>query len=62
VPNGYGLAGLSVPNPLHVLEQNLLAAAVIEFRGPAIDVAGNPLSGLKRAVIFQKIRDACRAK
>jgi hypothetical protein len=26
----------SVPNPLHVLEQILLAAAVIKFRRPAI--------------------------
>ena len=50
----------SVPNPLHVLEQNLLAAAVIEFRGPAVGVAGDSLSGFKGAVIFQKIRDAGR--
>ena len=51
---------MSIPNPLHVLEQNLLAAAVIEFRGPAVGVAGDSLSGFKGAVIFQKIRDAGR--
>ena len=49
-----------IPNPLHVLEQNLLSAAVIEFRGPAVGVAGDSLSGFKSAVIFQKIRDAGR--
>jgi hypothetical protein len=52
----------SIPNPLHVLQKDLLAAAVIEFRGPAVGVAGDSLSGFKGAVIFQKIRDACRAK
>ncbi len=41
---------------LHVLQQNLLAAAVIEFRGPAVGVAGNSLGGFKSPVIFQKIR------
>jgi hypothetical protein len=35
-----------------------LAAAVIEFCGPAVGVAGDSLSGFKSAVIFQKIRDA----
>ena len=50
----------SVPNPLHVLQQNLLAAAVIEFRGSAVGVARNPLRGFKGAVIFEKIRDAGR--
>jgi hypothetical protein len=50
----------SIPNPLHVLEQNLLSAPVIEFRGPAVGMAGDPLSGFKGAVIFQKIRDAGR--
>ena len=49
-----------IPNPLQVFEQNLLTAAVIEFRGPAVGMAGDPLSGFKRAVIFQKIRDAGR--
>ena len=58
--DGYTLLSIvkSVPNPLHFFEQNLLAAAVIEFRGPAIGVAGYPLSGFKSAVILQKIRDA----
>jgi hypothetical protein len=48
----------SVPNPLHILEQNLLAASVIKFRGSAVGVTGNALSGFQGAVIFQKIRDA----
>jgi hypothetical protein len=47
---------------LHVFEQDLLAAAVIEFRGPAVRVSGDSLSGFKGAVIFQKIRGAGRAK
>jgi hypothetical protein len=51
---------LSIVNPLHVLQKDLLAAAVIEFRGPAVSMAGDSLSGLKGAVIFQKIRDAGR--
>jgi hypothetical protein len=53
---------LSIPNPLHVLKQNLLAAAVIEFRSPAVGAAGDSLSGFESAVIFEKIRDACRAE
>ena len=51
-----------VSNPLHILQQNLLAAAVIEFRGPAVGVAGDSLSGFKGTVIFQKIRDTGRPK
>ena len=47
----------SIANPLHVLEQNLLATAVIEFRGSAVGVAGDSLSGFKGAVIFKKIGD-----
>ena len=35
-----------------------MVAAVIEFRRPAIRVAGDALSGFKGAVIFQKICDA----
>jgi len=50
----------SISNPLHVLEQNLLSAPVIEFRGPAVGVAGDTLSGFKRTVIFQKVRDPGR--
>jgi hypothetical protein len=38
----------------HVLEQNLLTAAVVEFGGPAVGVSGNSLSGFKSAIIFQK--------
>jgi hypothetical protein len=48
-----------IPNPLHVLQKDLLTAAVIEFRGPAVGVAGDSLSGFN-AVIFQKICDAGR--
>ena len=32
-------------NPLHVLEEDLLAAAVIKFRGATIVVASDSLSG-----------------
>jgi len=46
---------LLVPNPFHIFEQNLLTAAVIELRGPAIGVAGNSLSGFESAIIFQKL-------
>ena len=51
---------LSIPNPLHIFEQNLLTAAVIEFRGPAVGVASDPLGGFQGAVICQKIRDTGR--
>jgi hypothetical protein len=63
LPLRAGAAGLnsnSVPNPLHVFEQNLLSAPVIELGCPAVDVSGYSLSGFKSAVIFQKIRDAGR--
>jgi hypothetical protein len=50
----------SVVTEIHVLEQNFLTAAIIELGGPAVGVAGDPLSGFKGAVIFQKIRDAGR--
>ena len=43
---------ISIPNSLHIFEQNLLPAAVIEFCGSAVGVAGDPLSGFKSAVIF----------
>ena len=39
-----------------------MSATVIEFRGPAVGVDGNSLSGFKNAVILQKICDAGRAK
>ncbi len=51
-----------IPDPLHILQEHLLAAAIVEFRGPAVGVAGDPLGGFKGAVIFQKIRDAGRAE
>jgi len=56
------IAGYSVPDPFHILQEYLLAAAVIKFRGAAVDMAGDALSGFKGAVIFQKIRDAGRAE
>src|SRR5690349_24083228 len=43
---------------LRVFEQNLLTAAVMEFSGPAVGVAGDALGGFKGAVNFQKICDA----
>jgi TIR domain len=53
---------VSIPNTLHVLQEHLLAAAIIELRCAAVSVAGDPLSGFKSAVIFQKIRDTSRPK
>jgi hypothetical protein len=35
-----------------------LAAAVIEFRGSAVGVAGNSLSGLESPVVLEEIGDA----
>jgi hypothetical protein len=52
----------SVMNPLQIFEQNLLTAAIVEFRGPAVGVPGDSLSSFQGAVIFQKIRDAGRPK
>jgi hypothetical protein len=49
-----------VSNPFHILEQNLLYAAIVKFRGPAVGVASDPPSGFQGAVIFQEIRDASR--
>ena len=46
-----------ISNPFHVLQEYLLTAAVIEFCGPAVGVAGNALSGFERAVVLKKIRD-----
>jgi hypothetical protein len=37
------------------LQEHLLSAAVIEFRGPAVGVACDSLSGFKGAIIFEKI-------
>jgi hypothetical protein len=53
---------LSIPNPLHIFEQDPLTAAIIKFRGPAIGVASDSLRGFEGAIIFQKVRDTCRAK
>jgi hypothetical protein len=48
----------SVSNPLHIFEQNFLAAAVIKLRRPTVGVAGDSLSGFQDALIFQEIPDA----
>jgi hypothetical protein len=55
-------AGCSVSDAFHILEQNLLTTPIVEFGSTAIGVAGDALSGLQSAVIFEKIRDAGRAK
>src|SRR6266404_924912 len=60
--SGLTLTWISIPNPLHVLQEHLLTAAVIEFRCPAVGMAGDALSGFKSAVIFQKIRYAGRSE
>ena len=44
----------SISDSLHVFEQNLLPAAVIEFRSPAVGVAGESLSGFKSASFSRK--------
>jgi len=51
-----------VANSLHVLQQNLLTAAVIEFRCPAICMTGDALSSFKGTVVLEKIRDTGRSK
>ena len=53
-------AALLIANSLHVLQENLLTAAVVEFRSAAVGVAGDSLSGLQGAVVFQKICDVGR--
>jgi hypothetical protein len=60
--SGQAFDGPLITNPLHVLEQSLLTAAVIELRCAAVGMAGDSLSGFQGAVIFQKIRDAGRSK
>jgi hypothetical protein len=52
----------SIPNPLHASSKTFWPRRSIEFRGSAVGVAGNSLSGFKGAVIFQKIGDAGRPK
>jgi hypothetical protein len=42
-----------IPNPFHIFEQDFLAAAVIQFRGPAVCVTGYSLIGFQGAVVFQ---------
>ena len=58
IPLTFLSAAFSLSNPFHVLQQHLLPAPVIQFCGSAIRVTGDPLSGFKGAVIFQKIGDA----
>jgi hypothetical protein len=58
--SGQLIAGCSVPDPFHILEQNLLTTAVVEFGSTTIGVPGNTLGGFERAIILQKIGDtAC---
>jgi len=42
---------------LHIFEQHLLTAAVIELCRPTVGVASDPLRSFKSPVIFQKICD-----
>jgi hypothetical protein len=51
-----------IPNPLHVLEQELLPTPIIEFGGATIGVTGYPLGHLQRAIVFQVVGDAGGAK
>jgi hypothetical protein len=53
---------LSVPDALHVLQENFLSTAVIEFRGAAVGVAGNPLGYLQSPTVLQVVRDAGRSE
>ena len=41
-----------VPNPFHILEQNLLPAAVVKFCSAAVGVAGDSLGGLQRSAVL----------
>ena len=38
-----------VTNPLHIFEENLLAATVIQFGGPTVGMVGDSLSGFQGA-------------
>jgi len=44
--------GRVVPDPFHVFEEHLLTTPIIEFRGPAVGVAGDSLGRFKGAVIL----------
>jgi hypothetical protein len=59
---GRRLCSVLVADPLHVLREHLLAAAVIKLCRTTVGMASDSLSGFKSAVIFQKIRDAGRAE
>ena len=45
---------------VHIFEQHLLTAAVIELCRPTVGVASDPLRSFKSPVIFQKICDTGR--
>jgi hypothetical protein len=51
-----------ISDPFHVLDQNLLAAAIVELRCPAVSVAGDSLRHFQRSSVLQKVRDPCRPK
>jgi len=42
-----------IPDPLHILQENLLPAAIVELSCSAVGVPRDSLSGFKGAVIFQ---------
>jgi len=46
----------SIANPFHILQQNLLAAAVIELCGAAVGMAGDSLGGFKGSLVAARIR------
>jgi len=56
------IGGQLISNPLHVLQEHLLPAAVIKLGGSAVSMACDPLGRFKSPGIFQKIRDAGRSK
>ena len=41
-----------IPNPLHVLEQELLPTPIIELGGATIGVTGYPLGHLQSTIVF----------
>jgi hypothetical protein len=47
-----------VANPFHVLQEHLLAAAVVGLRCPAVGMPGDPLRHFKRSSILQEVRDS----
>jgi hypothetical protein len=46
------VAEVLIPNPLHIFEQNLLAAPIVEFCGAAVGVASDSLGHLQRSSVL----------